>query len=184
MFCQQREFRSILILDVRTDETPDPKPIDAAAISFDVRYRTIVSCYSSAIRNDRIFGATSANLPSSLTDAFAPNLESWLLRSLALNIDIGCAVAHDVSSLESFVDLSRFEIPLLCSMRDFNLFGDRYRGDRNLLELALEHGIGISLAHRAIHRALLLSEVFARRPNLADDLKLAFLKYNQTTHGN
>ena len=171
-------IRRCLIIDVETTglNPAVDRVIEIGAVLYSVTNRTTLVQFSVLVANDENPAEKVNRIPVSalrevreLDDSPAP-LQSTLttLRSLADVI-----VAHNAEFDRSFFRGKWLELPWLCSAFDFT-WPAASRDVSGLIHLALEHGIGVSSAHRALSDCQLIAALFDRMALYGCDLQEMF----------
>jgi DNA polymerase-3 subunit epsilon len=166
--------RRALLLDTETTGT-DPsqdRVIEVAVILFDLELGCPIESYASLIQasgND----AESANgiPPAALADA-NHGIEVWRrVAEVAARSDV--VAAHNAEFDQSFVRAAGIESvasrPWVCTMTDFD-----WGGSRKLVEIALNHGVGVASIHRALADVDTMARLFARVKERGGDLPAMF----------
>jgi len=165
----------VLIIDCETTGL-DPKVdrcIEVAATLFDVRSASPIASFASLVRADANASEAVNRIPVAvLVDAPEPARVWGSVAELAARAD--AIVAHRADFDRSFVPAEIGDArPWICSK--FDLAWPRAtRPGGSLVPLALEHGLGVAHAHRAMADVDTLSRLFARVAELGVDLA-AFL---------
>lgn len=143
-------IESLLVVDTETSSL-DPKTgmiVEIAAAHWSVRYRTLISCWSSLVRANQ---APAVDIPQEalLMGVPLPNLMSRLMFDASA---CDAIVAHSASFDRGFLgDLSR---PWICSMND--LTWPKPSSSRSLVAMAVAQGVAVTHAHRALTDVMLI----------------------------
>lgn len=164
-------MKRILILDTETtglDPTKD-HVIEVACILYDVEHATAIESFSSLIEHD---GNPCENInripPAALR--FAPDPVSvWLAVEMRAG-EADAIVAHNAEFDRGFVSPKmRDHRPWICSKTDI-CWPKQTHEAPSLVSLALEHDLGVAVAHRAMADCDLLARLFTRARELGADL--------------
>ena len=167
----------VLIIDTETTglDAKSDWVIEIGAILYSVTHRTTLSQFSTLLNAsdnaaEHINHIPSLVLPEVCTDTQQTFIN--ILQQLAKTANY--AIAHNASFDEQWFDGSRLPVlsnsaakPLkwLCTLEDFT-FPKQTHQRENLVSLALNHGIGVSSAHRALTDCQLIAALFDRMDDL------------------
>lgn len=164
-------IRRILILDTETTglDPAEHKAIEVGAILYSVEHGTSLlsySCLLDAAENP----AESVNRIPVAALGFKHTQEAWAtVESMARDAD--AVVAHRAEFDRQFVTHElRDSRPWICSK--FDLEWPRGRYGESLVQLALEHDLGVAYAHRALTDCDLLARLFTRVREMGTDVAL------------
>jgi DNA polymerase-3 subunit epsilon len=159
----------ILLIDTETTglEATDVV-IEVACALYDTTHATVISTFSSLIRHDKNPAEKVNRIPAELlreapegTQVW-PGVKRWMDRSDVL-------VAHNAGFDRFYVEKCvKSEKQWVCSMDDIE-WPKRGRG-RGLVDIALNHDLGISHVHRADADVSILARLFSRTKELGVDL--------------
>jgi DNA polymerase III subunit epsilon len=166
-------MKKILILDT---ETTGLNPVDGAvvvelaAILFDVELRDVVAQCSvllpSATNDAEHVNRIKPKLTRSAPKVMAPMLKAFY----AMAHEADYAVAHNADfDRKWFGDggsLPALELRWICTMDDVKWPRNTKRGRPSVVSLALDYGVPVWSAHRALTDCVYLAEVMKREPDL------------------
>lgn len=174
-------MKNVLILDTETDGI-DPETnrvLEVGAVLYSLEHATILGCYSALIKGE---GNAAEHVnripPAALIDARAPNdvwavVDRWARKADAF-------VAHNAAFDRGFTPAQVASVlPWICTCHDIEwpgskvsspIDGARTRPGVSLVATALEHGVGVASAHRAITDCLLLARLFERVHEMGHDV--------------
>ena len=189
---------NLLILDTETtglSPSEGHKVIEIGAILFSVDDREVIAQCSfllPCLKNDARF----INHISSQLTRRAPELQEPMgaaFWSLVASADF--AVAHNAAFDKKWLGeggcLPSMPLPWICSMDDIQWPMNSKRGRPSVVSLALDYGIPVWQAHRALTDCIYLAEVMKREPRLeqliSDALQprhiyVSTLSYDQRQH--
>ncbi|MGA1603827.1 MAG: 3'-5' exonuclease [Prochlorothrix sp.] len=160
----------LLILDFETTGlSPDTaRPIELGTILYSVEHHTPLAQVSTLIPTwdnpaqaiNRI-SPQAAQAAAPLAPAVLTLISQWMDQSDYI-------VAHNASFDRRWLGLHGMppcDKPWLCTLEDF-CWPQATKKRNSLINLALEHGIGVSSAHRALTDCQLIAALFDRVPNL------------------
>lgn len=156
-----------LILDVETTSL-DPsagKVIEIGAILYSVANQTPLASFAALLPAEENPAENVNRIPAAglrEVDGLQLDLKGALalMRSHAQAI-----VAHNAEFDRSWMRGDWLSLPWLCTMQDFE-WPLATRSGGSLVHLALEHGIGVSSAHRALTDCQLIAALFDRQTDL------------------
>ncbi len=164
-------MKRVLILDTETtglDPAVDTT-IEVAAILYSVEHATVVSAYSSLMHAPgNAAEAINRIPPAALADA--PQWDhAWSpVGGMVARAD--AIVAHSAEFDRSFAPADfRSALPWVCSKNDLK-WPKQTRESPSLVALALEHDLGVAVAHRAMADCDLIARLFTRSRELGADL--------------
>lgn len=180
-------MKTALIYDTETTGLDPIKDsvIEVGCVLYDLEHATIRECVSTTIRAAGNAAEPVNRIPAaSLVDAREP-VQAWnIVANFAKRAD--AFVAHSADFDRSFTPQSVARMkPWICSCHDVDwslpgsqsaIDGPRSRPGRSLVALALEHGLGVSSAHRAIVDCLLLARLFERVQEQGRDLRAMLVR--------
>jgi DNA polymerase-3 subunit epsilon len=167
----------LLIVDTETtglDPTCD-RVIEVAAILYSVPYRTSLFQLSTLLNTPNNPAEPINHIPPSvLLEVCTQTQQTFITLLQCLAADASYVVAHNApfdrqwfndKHLPTLTSAAGVPLPWLCTMDDF-VFPKQNRPGESLITLALNHGIGVSSAHRALTDCTLIAALFDRIPNL------------------
>jgi DNA polymerase-3 subunit epsilon len=167
-------MRTLLIVDVETTglEPGDASLVEVGAVLFDVGQRAVLSQVSTLLPVDenpveRINGiraATTQAMPDVVRDQALA-----LVQALAGHAD--AYVAHNAAFDSKWLP-ELTERPWICTMEDVRWPKAR-KGHPSVMSLALDYGVPVWAAHRALTDCTYLAQVMEREPELELLLKAA-----------
>ena len=144
--------------------------IEVAAALFDVKHRAVVSSVAFLIPCDENGAEEINHIPASLSKVPSPWRTGMVLLNELLAVS-DALVAHNASFDRQWFGrgvLPAVWLPWLCTQRDFE-WGSR--GGANLRDLAVNNGVTVAKAHRALADVELLTGVLANREDLDELLE-------------
>lgn len=164
--------RNLLIVDLETTglNPAEDEVIELAAALFDVKHRAVVSSVSFLLPCDQNAAEEINHIPASLSQVSSPWRTgiAFLHELLAVS---DALIAHNAAFDSQWFGRGRLPqvwLPWLCSMRDFE-WGSR--GGANLRDLAVNNGVTVAKAHRALADVELLAGILASREDLEELLE-------------
>jgi DNA polymerase-3 subunit epsilon len=169
---QQKMPRNLLIVDLETTglDPKDCEVIEVAASLFDVKHRAVVSSLAFLMPCDSNAAEEINHIPASLSQTSSPWRTGLIMLTELLAVS-DCLIAHNAAFDRKWFgrgNLPKIWQPWLCSMIDFE-WGSR--GGTNLRDLAVNHGVTVAKAHRALADVELLAGVLASREDLEELLE-------------
>ena len=167
-------LNSVLFLDCETgglDPTKD-RLIELGLVSWSIEHACVVKAWSALVQGPSNEAESANHIPPKALALGLP-LPTVLdyARKVAAGADV--IVAHNASFDRSFLpELSR---PWVCSMEDLK-WTDDPKGFASLVSLALNFGLGVSHAHRALTDCITLARLFERLVERGVDIR-AFLAH-------
>lgn len=160
---------NLLIIDVETSGI-DPlkdKVVEVGAILYNVNCRATLTQVSYVTPNVSFNECENINrIPKSSVDYVGTDFEIAHSLGKELYRRADYMVAHNAEFDKSF--LPEFSAkPWLCTCFDFK-WPQASRDGGSLISLALDHGIGVSSAHRALTDCQLIAALFDRMENLPE----------------
>ena len=167
----------LLIVDTETTglDVERHRTIEVAAILYSVPHRTTLFQLSTLLSANDNAAAHINRIPPAVLPEVCPKTQQHfidLLQHLAHSANY--VIAHNAAFDKQWFDGHHLPIlntiagkPLewLCTLEDFS-FPYQTRPRENLVSLALNHGIGVSSAHRALTDCSLIAALFDRMENL------------------
>lgn len=173
-------IRRALIVDTETtglDPVTD-RVIEIAALLYSVEQHTTLSQFATLLPGESNAAERVNRIPIAalgevgrLEEIIKPVRETFhTLRSVADVI-----VCHNVEFDQQWFRSDWLDLPWVCTNFDFE-WPMQTREAGSLINLALEHGIGISSAHRALTDCQLIASLFDRMPLFGCDLQAMFAR--------
>jgi DNA polymerase-3 subunit epsilon len=156
-------MKTALIVDLETTGLDPEKDrvIEVGMVVYSIEHQTTLRQFSTLLRSDGNPAESVNRIPASaLADATDAHAESYLRGEVGL---IDCLVSHRAAFDSKWV--RDFGKPWLCTMEDFK-WPRATRDGQSLVSLALDHGIGVSSAHRALTDCQLIAALFDRMDDL------------------
>jgi len=182
-------LNTICLLDTETTglSPATERVIEVAVTLFDLDTASPIQSFASLIRHDSNAAENINNIPvAALLKAPLPDQVWKMVQSLTGAADI--IIAHRVEFDQPFVEaellrsaIGKPTIPWVCSKFDLK-WPKQTREGGSLVALALEHGLGVSSAHRASTDVDILTRLFARAHELGADLR-EMMKYGLRPKG-
>ncbi len=144
--------------------------IEVAAILYDLEHASVVQAVSSLMWCDRNEAEAINHIPLPALREAPPEGIAWaLVETLSRHADV--YVAHNADFDRSFVpEHWRRPMPWVCSKNDIT-WPRQTREGSSLVALALDHGLGVATAHRAMSDCDLIARLFTRAVELGADLQ-------------
>ena len=170
----------LLILDFETTgSSPDTaQPIELGGILYSVEEQstlaqasTLIPAPSNPCQNINRISAGASQAAEEIYRATLQLLEQWIERADYL-------VAHNAGFDRRWLGthgMPAAETPWLCTMEDF-VWPAAAKQRSSLVNLALEHGIGVSSAHRALTDCQLIAALFDRMEDLPTMVQAAIAR--------
>lgn len=165
-------MKNCLIIDVETTglDPANDSIIEIGAVLYSIEFQTTLSSVSglwSAPAND---AERTNRIPALAIAAVPHDREVRLGESIVwLLAESDVVVAHNAEFDRAFMEwfgLPELRVlPWLCTMFDFK-WPQASRESQSLVTLALDHGIGVSSAHRALTDCQLIAALFDRMDDL------------------
>lgn len=173
-------IRRCLIVDTETTglDPETDRVIEIAAILYSVENRTTLAQFSTLLPGEGNAAERVNRIqPSALAEmaVIKPNLAGAadVLKSLRRCADV--VVCHNVEFDQQWFRNEWHELPWVCTAFDF-AWPAASREAGSLIHLALEHGIGVSAAHRALTDCQLIASLFDRMHLFGCDLQAMFAR--------
>ena len=168
-------MKNVLIIDTETTGI-DPATstvIELGAVLYSVKHQTTIAQFSSLYHApdnpcEHINRIPASAVRESVNQFESSDSSQSLLGNFADSAD--AYVAHNAKFDQSFLGWN--DKPWLCTCFDFN-WSKANRQSGSLVNLALEYGIGVSSAHRALTDCQLIAALFDRCENLQEMIALA-----------
>ena len=167
-------MKKILIIDT---ETTGLKPADGAAVVevgavlFDVELRDVVAQLSFLLPTQENAAEHVNKISPVLTRSAVGVMAPMLKAFYAMAHEADYAVAHNVDFDSQWFgeggSLPALELKWICTMDDVRWPKNTKRGRPSVMSLALDYGVPVWSAHRALTDCVYLAEVMRREPDLA-----------------
>lgn len=166
-------MKNILIVDTETTGlSPEEghQVIEVAAIVYNVRCRTILQQFSSLhyVKENKAYYTNKIDAKASQE----PFCFSWVTNAIETAASVGqidAVVAHnaefDKKWMESIGFQSLLDKPWICTCSEFK-WGDEANGAKKLTEIALNFGVPVVSAHRALTDCALIASCFTKLDDL------------------
>jgi DNA polymerase-3 subunit epsilon len=164
-------INNALILDVEsTGLSPaTDRVIEVGAILYSLQHATVLAALSSLVQSDSNAAEAINRIPASALIA-APDAKRAWLPVLALADKADILVAHSAEFDRSFSPPELQSRAWVCSKNDI-AWPKQTRPGPSLVALALEHDLGVAVAHRALADCDLIARLFTRSRELGADLQ-------------
>ena len=175
---------NVTILDLETTGLDPAKDevIEVGAILYSVKHQTVLQQYSTVIpvkeNPQESINRISVEASQSLLE-----YDGELGRSNIFVPVFGMVqkseylIAHNANFDKHWQLVSHFDKHWLCTLNDF--IWPRNSKPTNLITTALNHGIGVTKAHRALSDCQLIAELFDRTEDLQGLFELAIARSNE-----
>jgi DNA polymerase-3 subunit epsilon len=165
-------INNALILDVETQglDPATDRVIEVGMILYSITHATVVACMSGLVHADENPAEAINRIPAAaLRDE---PIESGLWDAVeAMMRNADCVVAHSCEFDRSFLPPALRDVrPWVCSKNDI-AWPKQTRPGPSLVALALEHDLGVAVAHRALADCDLIARLFTRSRELGADLQ-------------
>jgi DNA polymerase-3 subunit epsilon len=169
-------MKRILLLDTETTGTNklDHHVVEIAAILYSIEHRAPIVTYAGLVPGIENEAAEFNGIhPSLLKQSVSLGTTCAVLDEMQMNAD--AIVAHSAQFDYDFVKKEEYwgfdwdRLPWICSMR--HIKWPRKIANRNLVALALAHGVPIVGAHRALTDSDILARLFTRVAETGTDLE-------------
>jgi DNA polymerase III subunit epsilon len=167
----------VLIIDTETTGLDAKRDwiIEIGAVLYSVTHRTTLFQFSTLLNAPDNAAEHINRIPAAVLPEICINTQQIFIDTLQqLAQAANYAIAHNAAFDEQWFDGSHLPIlnniaaePLkwLCTLEDFT-FPQQTRQGESLVNLALNHGIGVSSAHRALTDCQLIAALFDRMDDL------------------
>lgn len=166
-------MKNVLIVDTETtgvDHDTD-QVIEVGAILYSVEHATMLQAFSSLIYAKENPAESINRIPAAALRASSETAEGvWtIVGALAQVAD--AYLAHNADFDRAFFPARMAErLPWICTKRDIQ-WPKATRPELSLVPLALEHDLGVSVAHRALADCDLIARLLTRCAELGHDLE-------------
>lgn len=166
-------MRTVLILDTETTGLgPDAAVIEVGAILYSVEHATVLRAFSSLIRADSNAAEAVNRIPAAaLVDALDPAAVWSEVSVMALHWKVEAILAHNAAFDRSFTppDSALLDFSWICTKSDLT-WPKQTRPESSLVPLALDHDLGVAVAHRALADCDLIARLLMRCAELGHDV--------------
>lgn len=174
----------VLIIDTETTglNTKCDRVIEIGVILYSVPHRTTLFQFSTLLNAPGNAAEHINRIPPAVLPEICINTQQNFINTLQqLAQAASYVIAHNAAFDEQWFDDTHLPVltnvsaePLkwLCTLDDF-IFPQQTRQGENLVSLALNHGIGVSSAHRALTDCQLIAALFDRMDNLEEMIRRA-----------
>jgi len=167
-------IRRCLIVDTETtglDHATD-RVIEVGAILYSIESRATLASFATLIGGEGNPAENINRIPAAALQELGGITEiKDVFKSFRSNADV--IVCHNVEFDRPWFRNEWLELPWVCTAFDFD-WPAATREAGSLIHLALEHGIGVSSAHRALNDCALIAALFDRMPLYGRDLQAMF----------
>lgn len=165
-------MKRICIVDCETTglvSTSD-RVVEVAAILYSVEHDTVLEAYSSLIAGESNACAAINRIPEAALFDAAPAAPVWA--TIRESVSRGEAiVAYNADFDRSFFpDHLQSMRPWICAMQDIQ-WPKQSKPGQTLVALALEHDLGVAVAHRAMADCELIARLFMRARELGSNIE-------------
>jgi len=174
-------IRRCLIVDTETTslDRADGRVIELAALLYSVEHRTILSEFATLLPGDTNEAEKINRIPatalSEMKELIVSLVEPLKDTFRRFRSEAEVIVCHNVEFDRQWFPSEWHSLPWICTAFDFSWpMASREAG--SLIHLALEHGIGVSRAHRALADCQLIAALFDRMPLFGRDLQEMFAR--------
>lgn len=166
---------SVLIIDTETEMIPTENVLEIGVVLYSVKHQAVQAIASTLIPTSWGNNAEKINkIPPNLLSEASQLLEGDVRKVFARMQTIADVfIAHNAEFDYGMLspDKNWASRPWLCTKSDF--MWQRARPGLSLRDLALEYGVGVASAHRAVTDCLLIAEIFNRLSR--DEIETEFL---------
>ena len=165
-------MQNVLIVDTETTGLqPDTdRVIEVGAILYSIKHATAIVSYSSLIQAEENPAEAVNRIPAAALSAWGANPDSaWgVVSDLASHAD--AILAHNAEFDRAFVPgILRDALPWICTKSDI-AWPKATKPELSLVPLALEHDLGVAVAHRGLADCDLIARLLTRTAELGHDL--------------
>ena len=168
----------LLIIDTETTglECSDSQVIEVAGILFDVELRDVICQLSFVLPCDDNPARHINKIAPDVTQAGGAPLTNTMMKSfykMAAQADYLVAhnAAFDKKWFRKGQGLFPLDVPWICSMEDIRWPRSSKKGRPSVVSLALDYGVPVWSAHRALTDCIYLAEIMKREPALKQIIK-------------
>jgi len=162
----------LLIIDTETTglECSDSQVIEVAGILFDVELRDVICQLSFVLPCDDNVARHINKIAPEITQAGEQLMPSMIRSFYKMASQADYILAHNASfDKEWFVEgqgLFPLDAPWICTMEDIRWPLNSKKGRPSVVSLALDYGVPVWSAHRALTDCIYLAEIMKREPSL------------------
>lgn len=164
-------MKRALIIDTETTglDAAKDRVIEVGTILYGLEHATVLTSYSTLLNGEgNAAEAINRIPPAALVDAPPPGAVWDRILTLAKNADV--ILAHNASFDRGFVPEELRTIrPWICTKDDMQ-WPKQTKPGMSLVALALEHDLGVAVAHRALADCDLIARLLTRSRELGADL--------------
>jgi DNA polymerase III subunit epsilon len=161
-------MNNVLIIDTETtglDPAKD-KCIEVAAIVYSLEHATVIESYSSLLPADNNPCEALNRIPSAALQLASFPSDVWSRILVMASDNCSAILAHNADFDRGFVcDQLRNGLPWICTKDDI-MWPEQSRPGLSLVALALDHGLGVADAHRAMSDCQLIARLLTRAQEL------------------
>ena len=165
-------MKRALIVDTETTglDPATSEIVEIGAVVYSIEHQSIVRCFSDIVHTDANPAEQINRIPAALLveqpDQVSPTNAAWHESLDEADVIVAHNADFDRGFLASEGWLDGYQdIPWLCTKYDF-AWPRAGREGEHLIQLAVAHGIGVGMAHRAITDCLLIAQLFDRMDDL------------------
>ena len=167
----------LLITDAETTGvTENDTIVEVGAVVYDTAHRCMVDCFSGLIHAPANPAEFVNGIPEKLLRSMnIKNRDQAFARLADMALSCDAFGAHNAEFDKGFVRREAppldVAIPWICTIEDFEW--PKESPAKNLITVALSHGVAVTSAHRAIHDCLLMARVFDTIEDIDERMKKA-----------
>jgi len=175
-----KPIKNVCIIDFETTglDSETDKVVEIGAILYSVEYQTVLQQFSTLRYIDSNPQEPVNKINAKATDLFNSSyicsdyLEQAVIEFMVSNSEF--IIAHNAEFDKQWLTVDK---PWLCSFSDF--IWPLNSKPSNLITTALNHGIGVTKAHRALSDCQLIAELFDRTEDLQGLFEQAIARANE-----